>query len=122
MRKPESPPTSPFRALAEVKDAAFRMLALQRDLFLLNTEIRAVQEIKQTSYGVASLFMLRTLVFLSLFWVAMGLREAGWPWWLIIIATVVVLGGASGILAWLAWLSGKSKHEAHPSHQRNKAA
>ena len=106
----------------EAADAATRMMKLRRDLLILEQELKTVRQVKRGVWLGASLLLFNLLLFLTLFWLGMGLHENGWSAYALAGLTFLVLG----LLVFLSLLTAyrvgkapleKSPHETYPTYQ-----
>jgi hypothetical protein len=114
----ESPLLEKLRALEdprphlnEAKDSLERMVSLQRDLFLLDVELRTLDQIKRFAYGIAAILSLELMFALGLGWISWGLYQRGWSPWVLSLCSFLVFGGVTFVFARLARDVGVKREE-----------
>jgi len=91
----------PFN-LMEASDAAAKIISLQKDLFVLNQEIKTLRQIKRSLYLIASLICLVTLLILTFYWIGEGLHENGFSPFTLALLSALFFGLLIGVFLSLA--------------------
>jgi hypothetical protein len=88
--------------LSEAKDALGKILAVQKDLFLLDIEIRTMNQLKRLAYGVAAVLFLTLTLGMGFGWASWALHQRGWSPWILSLASLAIFGGLSLLFVNLA--------------------
>ncbi|MGZ3698163.1 MAG: phage holin family protein, partial [Bdellovibrionota bacterium] len=89
--------------LSEARDAATRIIRLQRDLILLRTEMSATRNAKRGALLGGALFFAALSFTFLIFWITVGFHDRGWsPFWIALGSAIVLAVPAAGFALWSA--------------------
>lgn len=106
-------PENIISQVAKATDAATRLLSLQSELFLLNQERKATQQIKKAMWICSSLIFFTILIVFTTFWVEVGLHENGWPAWSLGLTSFVWFGLLTALCVFCAFRRPKELSHEH---------
>ncbi|MFL5814179.1 MAG: hypothetical protein ACJ763_11430 [Bdellovibrionia bacterium] len=118
--------------LREATRSISRIAILQRDLYVLNAELKAIVQAKRIACAVAGLIFLQLAIGLGLLWVGVILYRSGFSAGSVALLSFLVPGAAAALFFYLADQIGKSdlksdrvNHEtsgSRPTDQRTEEA
>lgn len=111
---------NPLPHIVEAKDAALKIFTLQRELLLLDTELKAKERFQKVALLAASLVSLMVGLIFALFWCTIALRDRGWSAGSLAIITLLFFAATALVLVLFASRVGKGT--AHETRKTDHAA
>lgn len=103
---------NPIPSFLEATDAAAKVIRLQRDLFLLDQELKTIRQIRRTLWLGLSVILMHLFLTFVFYWLGMALHEIGWS----SISLAGISGLFFGVLILLAVLASIRSANAHKNH------
>lgn len=102
---------SPFPPIAEATDAFAKIISIQKDLLILNAELKAWREFKRVMYGIGAILTLNLTLVLTFYWITIVLYQNGLPAWLLALLSFALFGFSTAILGLRAIRLGRKREQ-----------